>query len=203
MERNFAVVLLVVMSLGAFGCAGQAYYHDGPRGIIQGGRTGVFGADTGWVYIPPAVPADQPEKIKLEKTYTKTTDSWEKKGGGDCPKQQAKRNIRHEKIDETVTEEVLNPAAQPTQAHFGFVGGPSTGNLAIPALIEGGLGVATGAVLPDGGDDNSVISVGSFSESGAAAGAEANAGAEATAGETKARGHSHQRGNSCAGGGCR
>jgi hypothetical protein len=156
-------VMFIATAVSLAGCQGSMYLKptnvDGVGTVLQGGRTGVFGTDNSFVYIQPA-PAKIPvqvstpapvsvPKVLLEKSYTRTEDSYEQ----GCPSIKQRKNIRHSEKKEAWTEEVLRPipfAPQPQAvmvpqqqppAVFWAGGNPSVGNMALPSLF-----MATGMV---------------------------------------------------------
>lgn len=161
--RAMMTLLAVVGLFFLSGCAGTNYAEVKELGgykILQGGRTGVFGADNSWVQIEKDVPPPAyrersliPEKVKLESTYSISVTYWE-----NCPDKTPNRNaknVRREESQERWTEEV--PVAQAPevmqyapQPVFGFVGNPSVGNVTAPAaFIAGGMVGAATARRPD------------------------------------------------------
>ncbi|MFA4817302.1 MAG: hypothetical protein WC608_01095 [Parcubacteria group bacterium] len=158
MKKSVGSVLTVVFAVLVFcfsfsGCVGKNYVvHQEKDGldVYQGGRTGVFGTDNSWAYvIPKKVDTQQvaPAKIKLERSYKKTFDSWEQK----CPDPKQRKNFKHENLDETWTEEILNTNLAASSTPFAFgVGNSSTGNNVIPAAaIAGGMMGGAALLRPD------------------------------------------------------
>ncbi|OGI34761.1 MAG: hypothetical protein A2259_05315 [Candidatus Moranbacteria bacterium RIFOXYA2_FULL_43_15] len=147
MLRRLFSVLVLALALTSVGCAGTNYNVPGPGGMMQGGRTGAFGTDNSWVYIPPSAPVDQPAKILLEENYSRTEDSWEQK----CPDPRQRKNFKHNEVKERRAKEVLNPAAESTGGAFWAGGNPSTGNVLLPAVVEA-AGIAASGGLSSSGD---------------------------------------------------
>lgn len=200
--RDFlAVLALVALAAGAFGCAGEQFVKKTDLGdvtVIQGGRTGAFGTDNSFVHIQKR--ADQVDAvIRLEKTYHKESMSWNG-CSDDLPNKNA-RNIRREKVKEKWTEDVPNPAAVPSE-NFGFGHNPSTGNVLLPAAAEAAGIAATGGI--GGGGD--IINKAFGGNAEAKSQSDSNANAEINhSGNSSSRGGGHGSGrdrHNDHGGGC-
>jgi len=136
-----AAILAIVIMIGSAGCAGTTYSTAIPTQngtLTVGGRTGVFGTDQGFTLYEenkPAKPA--PDKLTLQKAWSRqaTIQEYDQK----CPNPNQLKNIhtRTENVAESWQEEVPNPHKRAPQTQL--IGGtnPSTGNLAVPAAIQG------------------------------------------------------------------
>jgi len=160
MKKSTGSVLTVVFAVLVFcfsfsGCVGKNYVKPPITvdniDIVQFGRTGFLGNDhSGTAFILKAqnLP-EKPLKVKLEKYYHRTFDSWEQK----CPSPKQRKNFKHEEVTENSSEEVINPdhVSQYSGAPIVFGGSnPSFINAVAPAAaIAGGMIVGAAVLRPD------------------------------------------------------
>jgi hypothetical protein len=144
--RKLAVLsLLAIVAVASIGCVGDNYtlrkdYHD--LTVIQGGRTGVFGTDNSWWYVQEKQ-APQPDIYRLQETYSRTAEITDQ----GCPDPAQTKNIRREKIKEVRTRDVPNPNKRAPVVYGGGGTNPSTGNVAVPAALNGTAAAATGGTF--------------------------------------------------------
>jgi hypothetical protein len=142
-------LVLAVMFMGC-GTYVKPTQHLEGADVTHVGRVGFLGTDYGATIVVPKPSAIEPVKVKLEKKYHRTVDTWTAKCSKHLEDPKQRKNWKHEEIKEDSSEEVLNPAAT-SQAPI-VVGGsnPSVGNFAVPAAAMAGGIVGGAAVLrPD------------------------------------------------------
>lgn len=135
-----AMLIVIAMSMGSIGCVGTIYKESmkTENGTLTiGGRTGFFGTDQGVALYEEKMPANVPNKLVLQKAWSRqaTTQEYDQK----CPDPKQLKNIRTrtENVAESWAEEVPNPHKRAPQVQL--IGGtnPSVGNVLLPAAAMG------------------------------------------------------------------
>jgi hypothetical protein len=149
--KKSALFLLILATLALSACQGTIYHErvdlGGGDTADVVGRTGPFGTDGLAIRFKTPAPKD-PDILRLGSYSSRqsTIQTYDQK----CPDPKQLKNIRTQTENTVVSsyQDVPNPNKR--QDQIAVVGGtnPSTGNVTVPTLVQGGSQIGASAVAP-------------------------------------------------------